>query len=301
MTRAAAGIEGRLRWSDADGRWSGDRRFSSRKPDCAALAASMTFSVAVQIQLLAALSPPAPPAARDGQTGDKGPAPPAAAGAQSRQGPPPGVASVPPDLTPSRAPAPAAERATPAVATPDPVIATPPAPAPAPSPLGGAVRTLAAGVGASFAGGVAPRPSALARLFVSGRRGPLSLELGADATLPVTQEQGDGTAFSLDTLAVETTGCGHLRLLAACVAARVGRIQARGSGVDVTRSPSGLFSQAGIRLAAAHALGARLFAAAHVDGLVMLSSWTVALNDTAVWTTPRFAVLLGFDLGVRFF
>jgi len=44
-----------------------------------------------------------------------------------------------------------------------------------------------------------------------------------------------------------------------------------------------------------------MLAAARVDGLVLLSSPTVKLNKTAVWTTPRVGGLMGLDLGVRFF
>ena len=256
ITRSPSGLEGRLGWSDAEGGWVGDRRFSSRKADCAELAASMMFSTAVQIQLLAALSPPAPPA------------PAAVAEAKSLAPPPTAIQPAP--------------------------VATPPSP-PGPRVVFGA------GIGAALAVGVAPGPGALARLFIGARRGRLSLEVAADVTLPVTEQGPDSSAFAVETQAADVTGCGHLGALAGCLVGRFGRIQARGSGVDVPRSPSGWFSQAGVRLAAARDLGGRLFAGAHVDGLVMLSPWTVALNDSGVWTTPRLGLLLGVDLGARFF
>ena len=63
----------------------------------------------------------------------------------------------------------------------------------------------------------------------------------------------------------------------------------------------GWFSQAGARVVATGELGGPYFVAARVEGLVMLSSWTVALNDVAAWTTPRVGVLLGLDVGARFF
>jgi hypothetical protein len=56
----------------------------------------------------------------------------------------------------------------------------------------------------------------------------------------------------------------------------------------------------GARIAAAVDFSARYFAAARVDGLVMLTSWTVTLNQAPAWTTPRVGALVGVDVGARF-
>ena len=48
-------------------------------------------------------------------------------------------------------------------------------------------------------------------------------------------------------------------------------------------------------------LGSRNFVTARVDGLVMLSTWAVTRHETALWTTARTGLVLGLDLGVRFF
>ena len=69
IARKEIGFDGRIRWTDADGRWVGDRRLTSRRPDCGEIAASLAFSVAVQIQLLATLAPPEPPRAAAARTG----------------------------------------------------------------------------------------------------------------------------------------------------------------------------------------------------------------------------------------
>jgi hypothetical protein len=62
LARRENGFDGRIRWSDAGGQWVGERKLSSRRSDCSDIAASVAFSVAVQIQLLAALAPNAPAA-----------------------------------------------------------------------------------------------------------------------------------------------------------------------------------------------------------------------------------------------
>jgi hypothetical protein len=60
IARRDVGFDGRIRWTDADGSWVGDRRLTSRRPDCAEIATNLAFSVVVQIQLLSSLAPPAP-------------------------------------------------------------------------------------------------------------------------------------------------------------------------------------------------------------------------------------------------
>jgi hypothetical protein len=173
-----------------------------------------------------------------------------------------------------------------------------PAPAPAPPP-----RRLAlfVGLGPALAVGVAPETTGLGRLFVSGRRGRLSLEAAVDAALPASRQAVDGSGFSLDRFAGGAAACGHGGPLLACATATAGVLRARGAGVDEPASPTGWFSQVGARIALRQDFAERFFAAARVDGLVMLSPWTVTLRQAAAWTTPRVAALIGLDLGIRFF
>lgn len=266
IARKEVGFEGRIRWSDAEGQQVGDRRLSSRHADCDEIAASVAFSVAVQIQLLAALAPP-PVAAL--------PAPPA------EPATPPKPSATPPERPADHAPI---------------QVEAPVAPAASAHRF-----TLSIGAGPSLGMGIAPRAVGLGRLFANGRVGHFSLELAGDAALPVTQQDASGKGFTLDRFAAEADACGHVSVLAACVTATVGRLQAHGLGVDMREAPIGWFSQLGARLAAAYDFSDRYFAAARVDGLVMTAPTHVTLNDSVVWTTPRVGAVLGFDVGARFF
>ncbi len=232
IARKDVGFDGRIRWTDADGNWVGDRRLASRRSDCAEIAASLAFSVAVQVQLLSSLAPPTP---------------------------------------------------------------EPPPPPPPPRRL-----TLSIGLGPALALGIAPEPTGIGRIFLDGRVGRFSLELGLDAALPTTQHGSDGSAFSLDRFAGGAAACGHASALAACATATVGVLRARGGGVDVPANPVGLFSQVGGRVAATRDFAGRTFASVRVDGLIMLSPWTVTLNAMSAWTTPRVGGLVGLDFGARF-
>jgi hypothetical protein len=140
----------------------------------------------------------------------------------------------------------------------------------------------------------------LGRIYLGARFDPLSLELGMDGALPTTLRQADGSGFSLDQFAARTAACGHVRPFAACLTAGLGRIEARGLGLDKPASPSGLLSQVGARLAATHELGDRFFASARVEGVVTLSRWSVTLNHRVAWRTPRVGGLAGVDFGVFF-
>jgi hypothetical protein len=71
-------------------------------------------------------------------------------------------------------------------------------------------------------------------------------------------------------------------------------------GVDQPAAPSGLVAQLGARLAVTQPLSALFSASLRADGLALLTPWTVALNQTTVWTMPRFGAVVGFDLAVRF-
>ena len=152
----------------------------------------------------------------------------------------------------------------------------------------------------AYRGRLAPSPTGLGRLFVAGRVGRLSLEVALDSAWPTTQHQSDGTSFSLDRFAGSVAGCGHGGVFAACLTGTLGALRARGDGVDVPTTPVGLFSQVGARLAATLDFAGRYFVSARVDGLIMLTTWTVTLNQTAAWTTPRVGALIGVDVGATF-
>ena len=268
--RKGASFDGRIKWSDDRGRWVGDRRIASQRQGCADIAASLAFSVAVQIQLIAALAPSTPE-------------------------PPPSVQA------PVAPPAPAQVSDQPAISLPQPSkVAAPPPPGSRPTEQARPLK-LSLGLGPSLALRLAPHPMGLGRIFASGRISWISVEIAVDAALPATQREVDGSGFSLDRFATGAAVCGHAWAFAACFTTTVGLLRARGLAVDAPASSSGLFSQLGARFGAAEDLGRRYFVAARADALVMLSSWTVRLNETTVWTTPRVGLVVGFDLGVRFF
>jgi hypothetical protein len=271
--RRGASFDGRIKWSDDHGRWVGDRRLASRRQGCADIAASLAFSVAVQIQLITALAPstPEPPAPM-----------------QTPVAPPvPAMVSDQPPISPAQ-PLPLANK-----------VAAPPTPEPRSAEHARRLK-LYLGFGPSLALWLAPHPTALGRIFASGRVSWISVEIALDAALPATQREADGSGFSLDRFAAGAAVCGHAAAFAACLTTTVGLLRARGLEVDAPASSSGLFSQLGARVGVAENCG-RYFVAARTDALVMLSSWTVRLNETAVWTTPRVGLVVGFDLGVHFF
>lgn len=298
---AQAGYSGRIQWTDAQGHDVGQRRLTTGRAGCADIVNNVAFAVAVQIQLLAALGPPrraqaVQPSPPPRPTPPGRPTPPAAIPPASTD-----AAEIPRAEQPAPPPptTPPPERAQPPLAPPVPVVVVDAAPAAKPR-APNALR-LSMGLGPSLALAVTPHPTASGRLFVDARAGWFSFELTFDATLRVQQQEATGTGFSLRRYAAGGAACGHARVFGACVTGVLGRLEATGHGVDMPLQPAGFSGQVGARVFASHDLGARYFITLRVEGLVMLSRWTVTVNEIPVWTTPRLAALIGADVGVRFF
>jgi hypothetical protein len=156
------------------------------------------------------------------------------------------------------------------------------------------------GMGPSTGLGLGPNPIVQGRLFVAVQYAMASFELGAEASLPSTTSQGDGSGFRHNLLLASMAACGHYRSVSACGLGKFGEIRVRGQGVDVSASPTGSVAQVGPRLASSLELGDRLLLLAHTEALVLLTSWTVDMDYRAVWTMPRISALVGIDLAARF-
>lgn len=265
-------LEGRLEWRDPAGKWAGDKTLPSRSGDCAELARAMAFALAVQIQLLTLERMPSKESvAPDGKTTE----PPAAS-------PPPPSAPPPPPLG---------------------LAESPDAPEVTHRAQSAEVRTrptFAVGGGGAVAVGVSPGPVPLVRLFGALAWPWLSVELGAEIGLPAITRREDGAGFAQQLFLATGAGCGTRGRFSACLLAKAGQVRIDGRDIDVPASPSAPLFEAGLRLAGVHPLGRRLSVAARAEGVANVTRWTVTLDHLPVWTSPRFAGCLGFDLLVRF-
>lgn len=305
VSRGDSGYEGRIQWADARGRNVGERRLSTRRPGCTDILNNLTFAVAVQIQLLAAVAPPpAPPMSPPSESSSAPTSPVAGSTTSSDRAPSPAEAHPPEEGVPAPSVATPAAPSTAPDASPSSEadrVTLPASPAP-PAPTGTWSKLqLTMGLGPSLALALAPRPTATGRLFVDGRVSWFSVELSLDGALPVEQQETTGAAFSLHRFGAEGAACAHAHALAGCVTAGLAYLQASGSGVDAPRAPTGLGTQVGARVVATQQLGSRFFAALRAEGVFLPSRWTVTLNEIAVWSTPRLAALIGVDVGARIF
>jgi hypothetical protein len=266
IAKTEAGFQGRIVWTEADGRTVGERLLTSRSRDCQEIAANVAFAVALQLQLVERS------ASKNADT--------AVSSAERSQ-------STIAEQT-DRPPASAEQPSRPAEA---PVGAGPASPAP---------LQLAVGVGPAVGIGMAPEATPFGRLFVAARVGGLSAEIAGDAALPVTQREWDGSGVVVTAMGSSAAGCAHVSFASACLLGRVGWIRARGTGIALPNSNWARFGEVGMRLAASRELG-RFMVGVHADGLVMLARWNVVLNDAVVWSVPRVGVVVGLDVSLRFF
>lgn len=260
-------LQGRLEWRNESGGLLGDQTFPSRSGDCAELTGAIGFALALQIQLMATRV------------------------AESR--------SSPPTVPPSRIDTP--ETSPKVSVAPSPTVQVE---STNPEPTGSSTEShgpsFLMGVGVSAGLGVSSDPVALGRLFATIEWSHLALELDGEASSPSTTHRAGGAGFSQEEFLAGLAGCGVWSPFGACAVAKIGELRVAGQGVDVPLSAAGLMVQAGLRVAAAHPLGLRTYIVARAEGLARLTQGTVTLDSMPVWSTPRFAAVLGVDLGLRF-
>ena len=85
-----------------------------------------------------------------------------------------------------------------------------------------------------------------------------------------------------------------------CGLVKGGGVRLAGEQIGVRSSAWVWVAEAGLRLGLAKSLGARFFLGLRAEGLVLLNRWTASLDQMPVWTSSRFAGVLGLDAGVRF-
>jgi len=255
-------LEGGLEWHDAAGSVIGAQTFPSRTGDCDELTRAMGFALALQIQLMAATA---------GETR-------------------------PPQAPPTAAPATVLAPAPPVTPSPATQIEMP-GPGRNDQPRG---PFILVGAGASAGIGLASDPVALGRLFGTVQWSHVAVELAGEATAPSTTRRADGAGFSQEEFLASLAGCGVRAALSLCALGKIGGFRVVGQGVDVPLTASGLLMQAGLRLTASHTFGHRTYIIGRAEGLGRVTQGTVTLDSIPVWSTPRFAALLGIDVAFRF-
>lgn len=267
--RAGARIEVRLRIRGARGRAT-SRRLVSSATDCARLGEAASLVLALAIDPLVALRPPA-----------------AVAPATPIAGPPP----APPVAAPPAAAPPAAAPPVAAPPPPAPARATPPAPrttwqvaALATLSTGFAPGAIAEGLGAGVALRVAP---------VRGRW-TLPLEFALDAPGPLDDAARGARVWSLPAR-VGVAGCalfGARTVLSVCAAVAAGAAFAWGSGYAPDRTGVAFTVAAGARVGVESPLSNRWRFVASLDALALVVRPTVDVAGNAggaLWSAPPMA------------
>jgi hypothetical protein len=296
---SASAVDGQVDWRNASGASMGEREFVARNGNCLQLLTEMSFAVSLQIELLRPKAPasttPAP-SATGAAASSASASTPATVAAKPASTPAPATPAPPGPTPPPTAPEPpAAASDKPPRSSDDAALEARPADGPA-SPR----WPMWLGIGPSLAWGIAPSITADARLFFGVRRRDLSLEVGAEASLPSTDRRSDGSGFRQSLIGASAAVCGHRRAFSACVLGKASQIRVSGLGVDQPRSPTDFVAQAGLRLAAALELGGPWFATAHLDALGLITPMTVDLNHSGVWEMSRLGALAGIDVSARF-
>lgn len=181
---------------------------------------------------------------------------------------------------------------------PEPAPIPPPSVPTQPEPKAGPAFDV--GVGTAFGWGLQSSAAPFGRLFGSVVWPRALVELAADAGTSSMARREDGAGVSHRVLFLSLAGCAAGKHWSACWLAKGGAIRAKGTDIDeaVTAWAAGFLT--GPRLSFIQPLGRGVYVALHAAGLLNLTTWTVRLDRTTVWSAPRFAEVVGLDLALRF-
>jgi len=253
-------VEARIQWLGGQSGNSGERRLQSASGDCTELSQSLSFAVAVQIQLHASEAS-APAAAQPADAGQTKAATPAAN--QPRGASAPAVADKPP-LARRRG------------------------------------RAVLVGVGGLTTYGLAPGVNFGGRLFGAITEDWWTLALGVHAVLPGRFRQPDGTGFSAHQLGLALAPCLRFSALGACAVGSLSILRVRGEGVDRVGTPSSVVGGVGARAQLFWPELERMGILVEGDALVVLTPRDVLLNGARVWSTAPVVVTVALDFAAIF-
>ena len=268
ITSDGQAFAGNMEWRDSQGKWAGDRAFPASSSDCEDLVRAMAFTLALQLLLADVPSPPPdtnPEAAEEKATKPppSPPAPPVSAAPTAQ----------PPKSSTVEAEPPSSHR-------------------PHPVPALGAGTLM--GFGMSSA--VVP----FARVFGGVGWPHGSLSLAAEASWPATIRRQDGAGFSHQQVLAGVAGCTSLEPWSLCMVVKAGEVSVAGKNIDDRASATGPLLETGLRAGATLRVARHVALSAGGEVLVLPILWSVTLDDSVVWTSPRLAGTLGLDLVFRF-
>lgn len=256
------GPTSQITWRNEDGPLPGVRDFEPRAQSCRALAMQVAFAVVVQIQLL--------PEYRVESSRES-------AGASSAVE----VAAPKPPIAP----------------TPEPVPTVEERPSPVSTPL---VEEWTLGGGALGLLGWSPQIAVGVRVFAAARQRSFSVEGSAEWVAPSRVEQASGSGYELSTWSGALAPCFMLEQFSTCGVARIGRVNARGFGLDEARSPRGWLSQLGARLGFTQPVMGQLLLVAQGEVVGNFAPVRVELDRAEAWVAPPVAALFGLSVAASF-
>jgi hypothetical protein len=262
------GLQARIEMLGADGKAKAERVLSSRRSDCADLAATMALAIAIAIDPFRASAPP-----------------PASAAAPPAPLPEPLAAAAPPETAkePQHLPS---------------IVVAPP-PASPPPPTASQPITARAAIGVVGGIGSAPVRNLGVALRIGARRADLSIDVEGRVDLPASVPLRVGEV-STSLLVASLVPCLHWRVLAGCGLVTGGALRAAGHGLVDSRQVTDPYFALGARLAAEIPMTANLNLVAHADAAAPLITTELKVGGDELWTTPPVSVLAGLGVAGSF-
>ncbi|HVT10238.1 MAG TPA: hypothetical protein VHO67_22415 [Polyangia bacterium] len=158
-----------------------------------------------------------------------------------------------------------------------------------------------AGAALLVSSGSAPALSAGVALDVGARRRDWSLMLEGRADYPSEAPMRNGAgAVAASPVLAAVVPCRHLRWFAGCLVAAAGMLFGSARGVPDAHVDVTPYLASGVRLATEFALGTRFALGARVDLLATLTPTHLRVDGMDVWRTPAASATLGISAIERF-
>ncbi len=152
------------------------------------------------------------------------------------------------------------------------------------------------GVGAAMRLRSDPLTTTEGRIFGGLSQDAVGGELAVGGALPQHWGARDGAGFDYWSLWGSAAACLIQRPWAGCATGRLERLDARGTGVDVSRTASAWLVEVGPRIAFLAPFSSRWQVNLYIEARAVLSPARVLLDDAQVWKSPAWSLMFGADV-----
>lgn len=157
-----------------------------------------------------------------------------------------------------------------------------------------------AGVAMVGSAGMGPSLALGGAGFLGGRWRSFSLAAEGRIDLPSSKASSQGGRVASQVLLGELVPCAHLAITYACGVFAMGELHATGVDLTTSRTPSALYTGAGVRIGVGIPISAAVELRSHAEGLASFNRRILTINAADAYVFPWISADLELAIAVRF-